>query len=350
LDSLSSHSLVWNNNLSGAERTYGALPNILGSLPYGGKRGFIRSSKYNFSEYPSHTSLIGELKKNGYSTEFIYGGDSHFDQMWHYLNAIGIEKFTTKDELKQLAKNKEDCAWGFSDYIMFEKAAHSKIKEPFCKIILTTGIHSPFDQGLSAKKLPKCNFDAKIESAILKSDQNIKEYFALAQQDNSFQNTIFIITGDHNIGDLKLKNPLETFHTPLIIYSPLLLKPQTFQSIVSHRDIVPSLCALLANNYGLAVSDSTTFIGQQLNVSNNFDLDYTMPLCLYQDSKNVNLIAGKYFLIGTEVYQITDAKLNAQKINMPKILHLLQNLKTQMESRDASAMRFGLQKDIKKAE
>ena len=40
LDSLSEHSLVWENCLSTSERTFGALPSILGALPFG-ENGFM---------------------------------------------------------------------------------------------------------------------------------------------------------------------------------------------------------------------------------------------------------------------------------------------------------------------
>jgi glucan phosphoethanolaminetransferase (alkaline phosphatase superfamily) len=64
LDSLSKHSLVWDNFLSTAPATFAAHPAIEGSLPYG-ERGF---SSMNIM--PDHLSLTKILKANGYRTNF----------------------------------------------------------------------------------------------------------------------------------------------------------------------------------------------------------------------------------------------------------------------------------------
>ena len=45
LDSLSSKGLYWENSLSSAGRTFGALPSLTGSLPFG-KNGFLEIEKH----------------------------------------------------------------------------------------------------------------------------------------------------------------------------------------------------------------------------------------------------------------------------------------------------------------
>ncbi|MBC7556231.1 MAG: glycosyltransferase, partial [Chryseobacterium sp.] len=62
VDSLAGKSLYWENNLSSAGRTFGALPSITGSLPFG-KNGFLEMEKM-----PENFNLYNILKANGFQT------------------------------------------------------------------------------------------------------------------------------------------------------------------------------------------------------------------------------------------------------------------------------------------
>jgi len=64
LDSLTSKSLYWENFVSNAGRTFGALPSLMGSLPFG-EDGFME-----LNPMPKHNSLISILKSNGYATNY----------------------------------------------------------------------------------------------------------------------------------------------------------------------------------------------------------------------------------------------------------------------------------------
>ena len=79
LDSLSQKSLFWTNFVSNAGRSFGAIPSILGSVPFGSS-GFLELNKL-----PSHISLISLLKNYNYKTSYFEGGDAQFDHKLTYL-------------------------------------------------------------------------------------------------------------------------------------------------------------------------------------------------------------------------------------------------------------------------
>ena len=70
LDSLSNHSLVFNNAFSNGLRSIEALPAITASIPTLSNTPFI-SSVYAQNQFNSLPSLLNEL---GYSTSFFHGG------------------------------------------------------------------------------------------------------------------------------------------------------------------------------------------------------------------------------------------------------------------------------------
>ncbi|HJS01085.1 MAG TPA: sulfatase-like hydrolase/transferase, partial [Flavobacterium sp.] len=145
LDSLIPKSLYWENFVSNAGRTFGALPSILGSLPYG-EKGFLEMEKL-----PDHSSLISILKSNGYNTAFYCGDESSFDHRINFLeynnidNIVDINKFGAN-----YTKTKENAggfSWGYPDAEIFRKTL-SEIqtkKGPRLDVIMTLTNHEPFD-------------------------------------------------------------------------------------------------------------------------------------------------------------------------------------------------------------
>ena len=85
IDSLAHKSLYWENNLSSSGRTFGVLPTITGSLPFG-KNGFLEIEKT-----PDHFNLYNVLKSNGFATGFFYGGNSSFDRTKEFLQYSKVD-------------------------------------------------------------------------------------------------------------------------------------------------------------------------------------------------------------------------------------------------------------------
>lgn len=327
LDSLSKQSLYWPNCLSATERTYGAIPAILSSCANGTKQGMVRRRNVGDISYPYHKSIIELLSSNGYETAFGYSGKSDFDEMNSYLHQKGIENIY---DLTQLEKNdiphEEQYAWGMGDTHVFNESIKrvKEYKNPFFELLLTTAIHSPFDQGekylsfVDTTSLPK-----NIMSSVLFSDQSIKEYLNRFSKLKKFKNTIFIIVGDHNVGDLPLKNEIETFRVPLLIYSKLLKRTGYVTSITSHKAIYPALTSLLENKCNINVTWPRTYVVKDLPADTVFKTDLQTSLCLYHEQEQTNLIMGKYILRGREASEIINEQLNLKPVTDKKIIDSL---------------------------
>lgn len=314
LDSLTSKSLYWENFVSTAGRTFGALPSLLGSLPFG-ENGFME-----LNPLPKHNSLISILKSNGYTNNYFCGDESSFDRKSNFLEYNGIDKIIDINKFgPRYIKTKENAggfSWGYPDAEIYRKALTElgDNKQPRLDIIMTLTNHEPFDFPSKKVYLEKVEHILKTKSYFEKNKLNeYKDIFAcLLYTDNSIQNfmeayakrpdyvnTIFIITGDHRLIPVPQKDNLSRFHVPFYIYSPMLKKTAKFKSISSHSDVTPSLVSFLTNNYKFNVLEKTTWLGQGLDTMRQFRNIQNIPLMRYKGSINDYIYKDYFYSDGT---------------------------------------------------
>ena len=77
-----------------------------------------------------------EFKRNGYSTSFIYGGESEFANIKSYLLNSKFDKIIDKNNFQKKDMNSK---WGAHDHIVFNESfiQLKNIEEPFFTTILT---------------------------------------------------------------------------------------------------------------------------------------------------------------------------------------------------------------------
>jgi phosphoglycerol transferase MdoB-like AlkP superfamily enzyme len=342
-DSLMRKALSWRYFLSNADRSNGALPNILASAPPGvNERGFINTTiEYpNKKKYPEHASLIEDLKMNNYISNYYYGGWAGFDNVQYYLKEKGVDNLISQDDFdpkkypQQKPSGKGEI-WGYSDKALFD-LYHDKFKEhntrSFFSIIQTISNHSPFnlsDESYYNKKFLKQrlssvglseeiykNFSPQMVASAFFADDALKQFFDEFKKLPEFSNTIFIITGDHSYGLYSDPNVFKNYWVPLIIYSPLLKKHKEFKGVCSHIDIRNSLQTLLQLNFGLNFGDINSAIGMGLDTSSHFNSGNFIPLNIYAIDKP-NFIIGSNVLYGNEIYALNEGfKLSNAKSDL----------------------------------
>lgn len=92
-------------------------------------------------------SIAGLLKTQQYHTQFIYGGESHFDNMKSFFLGNG---FVDMQDLPTFSNPKFVGSWGASDEDLFNKADEqftqmAKEGKPFFSLVFTSSNHSPFE-------------------------------------------------------------------------------------------------------------------------------------------------------------------------------------------------------------
>ncbi len=322
LDSLIPKSLFWENFVSNAGRTFGALPSILGSLPFG-EEGFSE-----IPNTPSHISILSVLKENGYTTSFYSGDKSSFDKKIKFLEYNGIDNVIDENKYNasypKSVNESNGFSWGYSDNEIFTKTLSvlDDRKKPRLDVIATQTIHEPFtfpekeayllkvDSLLNSNKnfkIPKSDFLAykDIFASILYADSSIKKFMKAYEKRAEFKNTVFIITGDHRLIPISQKDKLCRFNVPLYIYSPMLKRTSYIKSISSHFDISPSILSFLSNNYNVELPEKTAFIGSGLDTVSSFRNIHTIPLMRYKGGLN-DFIYKDYLYSGGDLFKIKE--------------------------------------------
>lgn len=311
LKSLTKKSLYWKNCLSTTPRSFGAVPAVTGSVPHGLK-GF------QFGDIPKHNSLLSLLKSNGYNTNAFYAGNFSFDRIYDYLIAQDIDYMSPYyDEFcKDNDSEKDGTYWGYNDDVLFQKSLEQVCQrdstKPYCDLYVTISQHENLN--LKDKKLQESYYTKaqKLYKSLSKKSQNILQdnigvlastlyaddaiqHFLTAYSKSGLdKNTIFVITGDHSM-NLDKTNPLDPYHVPLIIWSPLLKQAKTYNSVVSHNDIAPSLSALLSGNFSLPKTETVQWVGEGLDTAVHFRSNINQYFLRYSREIVDGIIGDYYF-------------------------------------------------------
>ena len=322
IDSLSNQSLYWSNFLSEGGRTFAMLPSIFGSLPFG-KNGYLELG----DQMPARLSLFNILKENGYKCNFFYGGDASFDNMSKFVKMDGgnvYDEKTFSSNYIKMPKSASGFTWGYGDDQVLAKLneVNKNLEGPTCNVVMTLSTHSPFlvnEQDYYLNLVEQRMQDLKFTESqkeehrrykdqyatILYMDNSIRDFINNYRNHPDFSNTIFIITGDHRMPEIPMSTKIDRYHVPLIIYSPMLKRSQTFKAVSTHFDITPSLLSFLNHQYDFKIPKEATWMGTGLDTAHNFRNTHAYPL---MQTKNdiVDFIMDEYMLHNDDLYKISD--------------------------------------------
>lgn len=195
------------------------------------------------------TTIASELKKHGYFTQFIYGGEAHFDNMSSFFTGNGFVDIVDLKDIKETAKDDLFIgSWGASDEDLFKKA-HMEITrlhdrgEPFFSLIFTSSNHQPYEypEGrITHYDQPA----ATVNNAVLYADWAMGQFFETAKQSDYWQDTLFLVVADHDsrvYGSNLI--PFENFRIPGLILGAD-IKPSSIATIASQIDLAPTLLSM----------------------------------------------------------------------------------------------------------
>jgi phosphoglycerol transferase MdoB-like AlkP superfamily enzyme len=100
--------------------------------------------------------------------------------------------------------------------------------------------------------------------SVLNLNDALQKFFENYKKRPDFNNTIFVVTGDHSMPEIPFETKIDRYHVPLIIYSPLLKQAKRFKKRVTHFDLAPSILAYYRTNYKLHTPSSVAWIGKGL--------------------------------------------------------------------------------------
>jgi uncharacterized sulfatase len=338
LDSLSKESLSWEQCLSVSARTYGVFPALFGTAPLG-KDGFMELCPNN----PAYHSLPIILSQNNYTNTFFYGGWMGFDNMAQFSKKNEITYLKERDWEEKIVKNNIGAAWGYEDHITY-KQAHRILNNirtsPRMDVYLSHSTHDPYEYPksayfqniiktktiqnnyLSEKEKKNILSSLKLNGSFAYSDWSIQQLMEEYKKRDDYENTIFIITGDHDVRTNQFRG-YANYHVPLIIYSPMLKSGRNMKGVVSHRDITPTILSLLKNNYAITTPNEVTWLNTALDTSSFFNANTFSPLQVIGHSIG-GVLYHNYLLSEGILEEISDK--GTKKIDNPEVLKQMERL------------------------
>lgn len=320
LDSLSKKSLYWPNMLSITDRTHGVFAASLAGLPHGFERGFLN---YN-GDKPNYNSIPKILKKQGYSLNFFYGGWSYFDNYRTFLEDNEFDSIIDEEYIKQYfnlvrSNSNDEFSWGLHDHATvdayFKFMDQHKPSSPYLNLYLTLSLHTPYDipekaQYIEASKknLSHLNpefFEANkdVISAVYYADQSLQKFFKRYSKRKDFEETIFLIMGDHSVKAMDLHSELGTYHVPFILYSPKIINPKKFNDIISHWDVPATLFDILPTLNWSDKGDYTSWLGNGVSLEDKLSAKEPIFLGTFQ-GEIIGVVWKNYAYIHERLYRI----------------------------------------------
>ena len=202
-------------------------------------------------------TLASLLGKRGYESAFIYGGESHFDNMKGFFLSNGFDQAIDQYDYK----NPEYMGnWGVSDEDLFTRSLvylQEPSDKPKFSLIFTSTNHTPFDFPDGKIELYD---DTKqtVNNAIKYADFALGEFLDALESNNILDNSVVLVVADHDsraVGSALV--PVDRFHVPGFIIDKN-IGSKLDNTLISHVDLAPTLLSLLG------VDDVTPMIGQDL--------------------------------------------------------------------------------------
>ena len=272
LDSLIPYSLFFDNFYASGTRTVRGLEALSLAIPPTPGQSIVRR--------PGNDDMFtmgNVLKTKGYEVNFIYGGNSFFDNMGKFFSSNSytvLDKRDIPDSLVHLT-----TAWGIDDEAAFNytlQQCNSSFKKGklFFNHIMTISNHRPYVYPEGRIDIPPST--QSIQGAVKYTDYAINKFLTDAKKMPWFNNTVFVIVADHCAKSAgKTDLPVNRYHIPCLIYAPVLIKPVIEQKLTSQIDLAPTLLGMLNLNY------TSNFLG--------YDIYHTAPgrerafISTYQD-------------------------------------------------------------------
>ncbi len=248
-DRLSEEGILFERAFSNGTHTHQGVYASLTSFPNLPGYEYLMKMMEANQEFSSLPLLFS---RQGYQSLFLYNGLFSWDNKEGFFRQHGMDRFIGTEQYED--PTFIDPVWGVSDHDVFNRAnlefRQMDEKGPFFASILTLSNHAPFNLP-EPLPFPRIETGDHLEgryNGIRYADWALGQFFAQARQEDYFDHTLFVITGDHGFGHPPMITAmgLERFHVPLLFYAPGLLEEgERRATVASQVDIGPSILGLL---------------------------------------------------------------------------------------------------------
>lgn len=246
LDSLSAHSLFFTNLYASGTRTVRGLEALSLSIPPTPGQSIVKRP-----DNGNLFSLGSVFRSKGYTTQYIYGGYSYFDNMKTFFGGNGytvIDRSAIKPEDVHYQN-----IWGVADEDLFTLALHTldsnaATHKPFFTQVMTVSNHRPYTYPDGRIDIPASTQSR--QGAVKYTDYAINKFLKEASTRTWFDSTVFVIVADHCAGSAgSVELPVTGYHIPMLIYAPKIVQPRIVPDLTAQIDVAPTILGMLKLRY-----------------------------------------------------------------------------------------------------
>ena len=279
------------------------MENSLFGLPQGGAFSQVGSS----NTFHSASKILKE--EQGYTSAVFHGNVGSFWNRNDTYKSFGVDYFFDADSYNM--GEDRTLEYGLKDKLFFKESAQylEQLPQPFYTKWLTVSNHFPYPLDEQNQTIPAAaTGDASVDNYFVTAhylDQAMEEFFTYLKEAGIYENSIFVLYGDHfgvsnlrnkTLAPLLDKNP-ETWtaydnammqRVPLIIHIPGVTNGEVLKTIGGQVDVMPTVMHLL----GVDTKDYM-MMGSDL-----FSPDHEE----WAAFRNGTVVGKDYTIIGSKVY------------------------------------------------
>jgi phosphoglycerol transferase MdoB-like AlkP superfamily enzyme len=262
----------------------------------------------------------------GYDTKAVYGGALTWRSIGSFFKAQGFANIYGEGSIK----NEYRHEWGINDAQFFEivlRELRESPEKPKFIYAMSTGTHPPYEippyysplplnipKELSAMMPGEKKYGRKIFETYQFANQEAAKFLDAVKNSSLAENTIVVITGDHNLREINppaKEDLFKRYAVPMYIYAPEKLKRQLDANVTgSHMDIMPTL-------YDLSLSE-TAYIsaGTSLADSSQKHIAFNSEGFILCEDKaviyNINTDEAKYFAFDAKTKTLSETEYSQE--------------------------------------
>lgn len=245
LNRLKQEGIYFENMYAAADRTDKTVVSVLSGYPSQPKDALAEYSE-KIRKLPFLSSIFN---KEGYSTQFYYGGDASFLSLKEYLFTSNFEKILEKgdfdgtDDLSSLGA--PDSAV-YARFLADHRNHHSK---PFFSTILTLSSHEPY--GIPVKGLfPGGTVQEQFYNSLHYADQSLEQFLEQGKKQDWWENTLVVILGNHGHKWPEAAGKAGNFRIPMIWTGGVIKNAGKVEQVCSQMDVAATLLGQLGIGAG----------------------------------------------------------------------------------------------------
>jgi phosphoglycerol transferase len=206
----------------------------------------------DYSSYAPGVTTIGDLlESRGYNQEFICGSDADFASRSNFYEQHGSFDILDYPEAINRGFIPADYKawWGFEDRVLYDIAKKEATRlaamdEPFNLTLLTVDTHM-----VDGYICPLCEnkYPQKAANIVACADNQVYNFVEWCKEQDFFEDTVIVITGDHPRHDSSLVAGVAMEHRPVYncIINSSVESENKFNRVFTHMDIFPTTIAAM---------------------------------------------------------------------------------------------------------